>query len=193
MGIETARAVMSEKKQSGRQFIIDNMPHKVLAMFEDMGEIIEGQGKDLMSGQTVGVQARDVDILCLSAPCQPFSDLRGNRKKTTPEQHRQYRMQMFKCKQYLLRRRPFVVVQEQVLGRFTSAQDQQAMDTYLKTYVKSICDIRDSVTSEKVYAGVLMLTMNSNIWINMARPRCYMVFSQDKAMLVRTAQRIQAI
>eukprot|EP00974_Lingulodinium_polyedra_P088391 8570444-Lingulodinium_polyedra.AAC.1 len=79
LGIPTEKAIMSEKKKTAQSFLAENWARKILALFSDMEEVTHGRGAEVLTKRPVTIGQRDIDILCMSAPCQPFSDLRTKR------------------------------------------------------------------------------------------------------------------
>lgn len=171
---------------------MNNHPEKVLALLEDMRQVVAGRAFDHLSQRWIQVGPRELDVLVLCAPCQAFSMVRDVRQQG-PEQHGAFAIQMVHSVEYIRVRQPFLVLQEQVLGKFTAKTSKgMAVDSHLEGYLASIRDIRDPQSGKPVYQGVLCVTMDSKDWVQCSRRRMYMAFCKDRALLHRAAARLQA-
>jgi site-specific DNA-cytosine methylase len=152
-------------------------PSTVSHVFKTMKEHAELDGYDFKNARHVSLEKASYrpDIMLLGPPCQPFSQLRGDRFKTNCEDHRLFGAtfggldctegSVLEVLQSLM---PRVAVVEQVLG-FTRADPVSGISP-MSEFLQRVRDMKTE-DSQLLYPICHVFDMDPKAWLKISRPR----------------------
>jgi site-specific DNA-cytosine methylase len=149
-------------------------PGTLSYIFKTMKEHADMEGYDVNNARQVSLEkaVQRPDIMLLGPPCQPFSQLRGDRFETNCEDHRLFGAtfggdegSVVEVLQSLM---PRVAVVEQVLG-FTRADPVSGISP-ISVFLRKVRDMKTG-DSQLLYPVCHVFDMDPKAWLKIARPR----------------------
>jgi hypothetical protein len=180
LGIQTSTVIGCDSKFAAQRFCIDNVPG-ITHLFGCLDDMIDMAGNCVIHGQSCSMPSHEVDMAVFGPPCQPFSNQRqksGSSSRTGGvERHPSFYITMVRVVDYIRKHRPKVFIMEEV-DAFGDLNDEGRVP--LNDFVLSI---------SRFFAAVRVVNLDLASWVQVSRPRIYLVGFTDAVGGVAAADR----
>lgn len=186
-GIPFSRTVVCEANATCRKFLTVNHAADIEHQCEDMesyAEWVSSQGP-----------SQRPDIMVGGPSCQPFTQQRSNRKTCTAQDHLLFDRVFGQSDSYLScleHARPLIAILEEVKGFTSKSSDSQlsGFDKFKAAAQQVLLDPANSA-SGPLYVAIKAFILEASIWLDVSRPRVYVLLVTAAAGGERGAREIE--